>query len=296
MLKTQLFQAVITGVSWLPLSGQRKLGAFIGRIFWRFSDRERNVTRVNLALCYPDRSVEWRDELGKQSLIETGKTLAETGAMWRWPEDKLRALIKDTHNEQIIKQALALEKGVILVSPHIGAWELISLYFNQQHPMINMYRPARSAALDPIIRQARERFGNNTAPANSHGLRSILKGLKNGKVVGILPDQEPDQKSGVFAPFFGTPACTMTLLGNLAAKTSATVVFCVMKREAAGFELYFIEADEEISSRDTVVAATAVNRTVEKCIEIAPEQYLWSYKRFRLLGDGSKRNYKNPTL
>lgn len=294
MLKTQLFQAAITGVSWLPLSWQHKLGAFIGQVFWCCSKRERNITRVNLALCYPDRPLEWRDKLGKQSLIETGKTLAETGAVWRWPEEKLRALIKDIHNEDIIKQALAQEKGVILVSPHIGAWELISLYFNQQHPMINMYRPARSQALDPIIRQARERFGSDTAPANTQGLRTILKGLKNGKIIGILPDQEPDRKSGVFAPFFGTPACTMTLLGSLACKTSSPVVFCVMKRGRDGFELHFVKPDDDISSKDAVVSATAVNRTVERCINIAPEQYLWSYKRFRLLADGSRRNYNKP--
>lgn len=292
MLKTQLFQAVITGVSWLSLSGQHKLGTFIGRVFWRFSKRERNVTRINLALCFPKKTLEWRDELGKRSLIETGKTLAETGAMWRWPEAKLRALIKQIHHEEIIKDAVAQGKGVILVSPHIGAWELISLYFNQHYPMVNMYRPARSTTLDPIIRQARERFGSNTAPANAQGLRAILKGLKGGKIIGILPDQEPDRKNGVFAPFFGTPACTMTLLGNLANKTSAPVVFCVMKRESTGYELYFVKPDDSISSKDAVVAASAVNRSVECCINIAPEQYLWSYKRFRLLDDGNKRDYE----
>lgn len=292
MLKTQLLQAVITGTSWLSLSWQHKLGAFIGHIFWQFSKRERVVTQINLALCFPDKSLEWRDKLGNQSLIETGKTLAETGAMWRWPEDKLRSLIKQVHHEHIIKDAVAQGKGVILVSPHIGAWELISLYFNQHYPMVNMYRPARSEALDPIIRQARERFGSKTAPANAQGLRAILKGLKSGKVIGILPDQEPDRKNGVFAPFFGTPACTMTLLGNLANKTSAPVVFCVMKRETTGYELYFIKPEDNISSEDPVIAATAVNRSVECCIDIAPEQYLWSYRRFRLLDDGSTRNYK----
>ncbi len=294
MLKTQLFRAVITGVSWLPLSAQHKLGIFIGRMFWRFSKRERNVTRVNISLCFPGKSTEWRDELGQRSLIETGKTLAETGAMWCWPEEKLRSLIKQVHNEQLLKNAVEQNRGVILVSPHIGAWELISLYFNRRYPMVNMYRPSRSKALDPIIRDARERFGSKTAPANAVGLRAIFKGLRDGKIIGILPDQEPDRKNGVFAPFFDTPACTMTMLGNLAHKTSAPVVFCVMKREVNGYELHFVAPESEISNTDEMIAATAVNRTVERCIDIAPEQYLWSYKRFRLRSDGSKRNYKWP--
>lgn len=289
---TRLLNGAIGLVSLLPLSVQHRLGAWLGLLLWVIPGRERATTRINLGLCFPEKSGEWRDDLGRKSMIHTGKALLETGAMWRWQQDRLCREITSVRNQQVFDQALAQNRGLILASPHIGAWELIPVFISKHHPMVNMYRPARSAALDPIIRRARERFGALTAPANASGVRIILKALQRNKVVGILPDQEPDRENGVFAPFFGTPACTMTLLGKLARKNRTPIVFCVMKRLEKGYELTYLKPLEDFYSENPLIAATAVNHAVERCIEIAPEQYLWNYRRFRLLKDGGKRKYK----
>ncbi|MCB1756562.1 MAG: lysophospholipid acyltransferase family protein [Gammaproteobacteria bacterium] len=293
-LKGRLPGRLIDLIARLPLSLQHRLGTWLGLFFWAIRGRERTATEINLQLCFPDQSAQWRDRLGRQSMIHTGKALLETGAMWRWPEDRLCELVTSVKNRQVFDRALAGNQGLLLASPHIGAWELIAVYINASYPMVNMYRPARSATLDPIIRNARERFGAQTAPANASGVRTILKALRENQVIGILPDQEPDRENGVFAPLFNTPACTMTLLGKLAQKNRTPVVFCVMKRLKKGFELEFLEPLEDFYNPDPLQAATAINQAVERCIAIAPEQYLWSYRRFRLLQEGGKRQYSRP--
>ncbi len=291
MIKTRLLSKLLWLVSLLPLSGQHFLGSILGRLFWLTSNRERSATRLNLKLCYPEKPDKWRKQLGQKSLIETGKALVETGAMWHWNQNRLTSLVRNVCGQSIMDSARSKNKGVILASPHIGAWELIGVYVGSRHTMINMYRPPRSAAMEPIIKSARERFGAKVAPANPSGIRVIFKALREQNIVGILPDQEPDRENGLFAPLFNTPACTMTLLGKLARKSNAPIVFCTMKRLENGYELHYIEPDPDIYSEDPLIAATSTNRTIEQCIAIAPEQYLWSYRRFRLLPSTGKRKY-----
>ncbi len=247
---------------------------------------------INLKLCFPDKTDQWYNKIIRQSLQHTGKALFEIGAMWRWQESNLCNLVISTVNEEVLIKALNQDRGVILASPHIGAWELISIYVGSQHPMINMFRPSRMKVFDPIIRTARERFGQKMAPTNAAGVRMILKALSQKQIVGILPDQEPDRENGIFTPLYNTPACTMTLLSKLANKNQVPIVFCVMKRLKKGYELHYLDPVEDFHNRDIVIAATAVNQAVERCIAIAPEQYLWSYKRFRLLREGGKRSYR----
>lgn len=293
-VKTRILSGMITAASWLPLSALQSLGRVTGQLFCRAKSRESAITQTNLALCFPEQPSALRGDLACASLEHTGRALWEIGAMWRWNQTRLTRLVVREVNRACFDDAVASQRGVILASPHIGAWELIGPHIGAQHPMINMYRPSRSAAMDPVILQARSRFGCENAPANPRGVRMVLKALAQKKVVGILPDQEPDRESGVFAPFFGQAACTMTLLGKLAARSQAPVVFCVMKRlpRARGYEMHYLPAPPEIADPDTEIAATALNQMVEACIEIAPEQYLWSYKRFNLLPDGGKRRYR----
>ncbi|MDO6461004.1 lysophospholipid acyltransferase family protein [Granulosicoccaceae sp. 1_MG-2023] len=290
--KTYVLSAVLTALSWLPLPALHALGRLTGRLFWYLPTRERDITRTNLALCFPEQSDRERERLGLNSLEHTGRALWEIAAMWRWPQARLQKLIVREVNREIFDEALALNRGVILASPHIGAWELITTHIGCRHPMINMYRPSRSRAMDPIVCQARSRFGSQNAPATPRGVRMVLKALHEKKVVGILPDQEPDREGGVFAPFFGQPACTMTLLCKLAARARAPVVFCVMKRLKSGYEMHYLKSPPTLCDSDPQTAATALNAMVEACVRCGPEQYLWSYKRFSLLPEGGKRRYR----
>jgi KDO2-lipid IV(A) lauroyltransferase len=186
-------------------------------------------------------------------------------------------------------------RGLIVLSPHLGAWELAGLHLARQGPTAIFYKPQRY--LDDLILAARRRSGAQLAPITAKGIRVLVQALERGEYVGVLPDQEPRENKGAcFAPFFGIPALTMLLVARLARRTGAPVIFMFAERlpEAAGFRMHCIPAPEGIDSDDDVVAATALNRGIEQCVRVCPEQYVWPYKRFRRRPEGQPGIYAGP--
>ncbi|MDH5396034.1 MAG: lysophospholipid acyltransferase family protein, partial [Gammaproteobacteria bacterium] len=225
-------------------------------------------------------------QLLKQSLIETGKTVIEASPMWQWDKNKLFSLIRKVHGEELIQQALDKNNGVILALPHLGNWELLGLYCSSKYTTTSMYQKPKMIEIDSIVKHGRERFGANLVPADHVGVKAMYKALKNNSCVCILPDQEPGKGNGVFAPFFGVPAYSMTLISRLAKKTKATVILAYSKRlpVAGGYEIIFsalpamAEKLENVNPEDSV---EYLNAEMEKHIRNISEQYQWSYKRFR---------------
>ena len=209
---------------------------------------------------------------------------------WMWAPERTLSKVKAVHNEEVIREALDQGKGVILIAPHLGNWEMIGLYVGKHFPLTAMYRPPRLEALDKLIRDQRERMGATLAPANVKGVRMAIKALRAGRVLGILPDQEAEDGSGVFAPFFGVDAYTMKLLPQLASQTGAVVVSAFAERlpDGRGFEIHYHRADDAVNSKDLVESATAMNAEVEHCVRQVPEQYQWEYKRFQRRPEGRK--------
>ena len=281
----------------LPLPVAHTLGSMIGFIATLFPNRMRQVTRRNLELCFPHISSAERRRLERQSLIETGKTLCEAPIFWRKPRQTVLDLVRESPGIEAVHQAHAEGRGIVLLTPHFGAWELGGLYCSSQWPMTILYKPPKQAALDEPIREGRARFGAAVVPTDSSGVRAQLRGLKNAEAVGILPDQEPTEGEGVFAPFLGHPALTMTLPMRLLARTrgerQARVFLTITERlpHARGFRQHFMPAEDDIYNDDMQLAAAALNRGVEACLRVAPEQYQWSYKRFRQRPEGLSEIY-----
>jgi len=288
-----LLRGLLRFAALLPLPVIHWLGAGFGRFAAARRGRLWRNSLTNLALCYPDRDSRWRHQLARRSLIETGKSLLECGPFWYWPRARLERLVRAVHGQALVDAALAEGRGMLLAAPHMSAWELANFYGCTRWPMTILYKPSRLAGLDELIRGARERFGARLVPTDSAGVRALYKALERGEVVGMLPDQEPGETSGVFADFFGTPASTMVLLNKLARKHRVPVIFAVMRRlpRGAGFELHFLRAGDRVYDADPEVAAGEVNACVERCIALAPEQYMWNYKRFRRLPGGGRRRY-----
>jgi len=166
--------------------------------------------------------------------------------------------------------------------------------------MTYLYRTPRKTWLEPLIIGWRANFDAHPAQLNASGLREVLKQLKNGNTVGVLPDHEPDPSGGVFAPFFSVSANSMTLLQKLGTRGQARVLFCACHLDSGelfkrkpGWNVSFIEPEAGLLDSDPLVATTAMNKSIERCIAMNPEQYLWSYKRFNLLEQGGRRDYKS---
>ena len=268
----------------LPLSWARGIGAGLGYFYYKLANKRVHIVRVNLQLCYPDLNNQDREQLVKASFIAAGQWVFEAGAIWLWPTKKILRYVT-VANIDIFTKALANGHGVVLAMPHIGNWEVMGPFTTRHSEFACFYQhDSEGTALNEFVRQRRMRNGTVMAPANIIGIRRLYKHLRANKVAGLLPDHFPTDNMGVFAPFFGRPVLTGTLISELARKNNAPVIATAVIRTAVGFTIHFIEVPNQ-DSDDAVVAATALNRVIEQCIALAPEQFQWVYPRFKRLAN-----------
>ncbi len=282
-LKAALFKALLKISSVLPLSVSRALGRTIARVYWPFGGRSRNVTERNIELAFPELSAREQRQLAKNSLLSTGELMAEMGHVWLQPWSYVQGLFTEIRGEELVREAQTAGRGVIVLAPHHGNWEMVGLHLPSLGQAVVLYAPPKIQALDPLIQQGRQHSGVTLVPTDSRGLAKLLRCVKDGGISGILPDQAPgDVGSGENSPFMGTPAFTPTLAINMLRRTGALAVFGFAQRVPGGFILHFLPAEPAIYDDDTAVSLAAMNRGVEACVRICPEQYQWEYKRFRV--------------
>lgn len=275
----------------LPLRVLHALGSAFGDLVWLLNGRERRITTINLALVEAQDSALAGQLDGRRVLRETGKAAIEVAKVWSGRPEHALGLVREVRGRELFEQALASGKGIIIAAPHLGCWELLSYWLAERTPLAIVYRPPRNAAFEPLLIKARGASKVEQVRAEGAGVRSLYRRLAAGGVVGILPDQQPRQGDGVFAPFFGIEALTMVLVPRLAERTKATVLFAFAERlpRGAGFRIHIQAAPECIADVDLRVACTALNQGVEACVRVAPVQYQWNYKRYSISPPGPKR-------
>lgn len=279
----------------LPLSVSRMLGKMAGFILWIIPNKSRSITQKNIALCFPELSKDPQSKLVFNSLQHTGMLALEMPVIWRKPYKQLEQHICSIVNLDLIKEAQISGRGIILLLPHLGNWEVFSRYMpaEYEHSM-GLYEPPSIIELETLIKTGREQDGAKLVPTNARGVSALLKHLRKGGITCILPDQVPDlnENSGVFAPFFNHPAYTMKLATQLSQKTNSYLFAATAKRIRGGFEIKYSKPDDAIYDKDSVIAVTAMNQLVEQCVREMPEQYQWEYKRFKRSPEGVKNVYK----
>lgn len=287
-----LARAAIRASAGLSLRRAHQIGFGIGRLMWIFPTRIRSTATANIDACFPELSANARKRLVRSSLVEMGRTFAEAGALLRWPVERLRRLERGVIGEEILEQALAPQKGAILLIPHLGNWEFFNHFLMDRCGVAGLYRAPRIAEFEQILLTARQRTGSTLIPATPTGVLRVRRLLKDGKLIAILPDQEPIRSSGIFAPFFGVATLTMTLVPRLLRKSGASVLLGVSERiQGEGFRLHFRQANALITDPDLEIATTALNQDVEACVRDFPEQYHWGYKRFKSRPEGESGFY-----
>ncbi|GMV28257.1 MAG: hypothetical protein AMXMBFR59_03820 [Rhodanobacteraceae bacterium] len=276
----------------LPLRVLHGIGAGLGRVLWWSGGKLRHHTEVNLAFVHTQYGEKERQRTARRTLRETGKSVTEIAKVWGAGPEKALALVREVDGEALFREALSSQRGLIVAAPHLGCWELLNFWLCSRTDLAIVYRPPRHAALEPLLLKARGALRPEQVRAEGAGVRTLYKRLQAGGVVGILPDQQPKQGEGVFAPFFGVPALTMVLVSRLAQRTGATVLFAFAERlpRGQGFRIRFRAAPPDIGSDDLDRAVTALNRGVEDCVNLAFEQYQWHYKRFQFRPDPGEPN------
>ena len=273
--------ALLRLVGSLPLGLNRAFGGCLGRLGHRLGASSSRITRINIELCYPQLSAPEREQLIAQSSYETGRLGTEMPAIWFKSDDWLHQRLVGEVNRELLDKRVAEAPGLIVLVPHLGNWEVFGPYMSRVTPLTALYQPPKLPALEKLVVSARERWGATLVPTNRRGVAQLLKSLKAGGGTLIFPDQVPDAAGGEYAPFFGVPALTMTLVHNLIQRTGCRVVMAYALREADGFKVVFEEPQAAIYSADTATALAAMNRSVEACVSACPSQYQWEYKRFK---------------
>ena len=269
----------------LPLRLNHAFGIGAGWIAWCLSARHRRLTRENLALFAKRAGIEASTSLLHASIGEQGKGISELAIAWAAPVTRLYALVRTCSGWEHIDAAKVDQRAIIFVTPHLGCYDIAGRYLAQRIPITALYQPPKQAWMEPIMQQGRVRGGSSTAAASAGGVRTLLKTLKSGGNIVILPDQVPaptEGGDGVWADFFGRPAYTMTLLPRLAQSTNAVVLFFFAERlpKGAGYHVH-IEPMTAAFSADKHLAARETNAMIERLIAMAPAQYLWGYNRYK---------------
>ncbi len=267
-------------LSRLPLSLLHRLGALAGRIVYVASPRYRHYLRENLrAAGYLD------SELRAEAIAEAGKGLLELPAVWLRPQPEVAAWVVQVSGWELVEAALARRRGIIFLTPHLGCFEITAQYYAWRAPadapITVLYRSPKKRAVEPLLLAGRERPGLRVASADLRGVRLLLRALKKGEAVGILPDQAPGVGEGEWAEFFGRPAYTMTLVGRLAEASEAQIILAYAERLPCG-QGYALRLTDMPQARPGEAPARRLNRALEQLIRQCPSQYAWSYNRYKL--------------
>ena len=283
---------LLRAVGRLSLPTLHRIGTALGWLLLHTPNSVRSKARATLSIVITQFHPETRQTLLKSAMFEAGKSLLEVSRIWFGAPDAVLGLVREVRGQELFDQALAARRGVIFAAPHLGCWELLSFWACARTPLMIAYRPPRQLALEPLLIRARSAPAAEQVRADGPaGVRKLYKRLIDGGAVGILPDQQPKQGDGEFAPFFGTQALTMVLLSRLAQRTGATVLFAFAERlpAGAGYRLHILPAPADIADPDLPTAVAALNRAVETCVRMAPAQYQWHYKRYSIRPPGDLR-------
>lgn len=269
-------------MSYLPLAAHHRIGKFIGSMLYIFNNRNKHIAQVNIDICFTNLNPHEKQALLKKTLQENGKTLLECFWLWRHPQQVLGALLGSIKNHALLTRAR--KQGTIFVTPHFGSWEFIGLLTAANSNLLILYAPPKSEHITMLSCQGRSSTGGTVISTDELNAKHLIKHIKNGGSVGILPDQVPDGNGGVHSSFFSRQTYTSTLVCKLAKKLQCPVVFCYALRNSEKllqYDAYYYEASKEIYRDDIKLATDALNKSIEDFISTAPEQYVWSYKRFK---------------
>jgi len=270
--------AVLRALARLPLSWLHRAGSALGWLVYWSSPTYAERLKDNLyasGVCEGDAQCR---AILRSAIAEAGKGVTELVAVWFGNDSSVARLVVECRSWYIVETARARGNGILFLTPHLGCFEISALYGAQRMPLVVLYRPPKLAWLEPLMIAGRSRWHAVVAPANLRGVRMLYKALARGEAVGLLPDQAPGVGEGAWADFFGRPAYTMTLVRRLQQASGAAVIMAFAERLPAGggYRLHLSELPAQ--ELDEV----ALNRAIEAQVRCCPEQYLWSYNRYKV--------------
>jgi Kdo2-lipid IVA lauroyltransferase/acyltransferase len=274
--KAPIWARAIAG---LPLGVCQLLGAILGRFVFYVSPSYRRKFEAQwtagASWANANLGIQWTKAQKSAAISHAGKMTLE--ALWVWcrPHQEVMQVVICT-DEQVLEKAEAAGKGEMYLTPHLGTFEVAARFCASRKAMTALFKPSKQASVNRLFEVARNLPGLTMAPADGSGVRKMLKALKAGQSIGLLPDQVPPLNQGVWTKFFGRPAYSMPLPEKLHAATGASIVmtFCERLGNGKGWHMHY-------KTFDGVPSAQAVNDAMQLWIAQHPEQYLWGYNRYK---------------
>lgn len=281
----------------LPLPLLRGL-AGLGARFASQTGRDYQVAWTNLRLianAYGSTPEAFASDANIRAVLRGNwMTALESLRFWTHASQHNLQQVRQVHGEGHLQAALAQNNGLLIAAPHYGNWELLNQWLAQRMDLAVLYAPPSSKRMDGFLNFVRMRPGVQTIRAEAAGVRKQLKHLQDGGALGILPDQQPKRGGdGVFAPFFGRDALTMTLFSRLAKRSGAPMLLIAAERrpDNNGFDIHISPLPAAVADADAHSACTALNHAVQQLAQRDFRQYQWAYKRFSLSPDGRDNPY-----
>jgi KDO2-lipid IV(A) lauroyltransferase len=261
----------------LPLPLLHVLGVVLGWAVYLLSPRYRRYLKGNLTNAGLGGL-----RLRAAVVAESGKSAMEIPAIWLRTHEQAAALVVETKGWEHVDTGARAGHGLIFVTPHLGCWEAAGKYIASRMPITVMYSPPKMRSLEPLMRAGRDRGGAmKSVPADLSGVRAMLKALRRGEAIGVLPDQVPGLGEGEWVEFFGKPAYTMTLVARLSAQTGAPVFVCYAER-LPWWRGYRFVVEPPLASQASESPVRSLNRSLEEIIRRCPQQYQWAYNRYKV--------------
>lgn len=266
--------------AWLPWRLKLAVGKLLGLAAWRLSGRRRHITDTNLKLCFPEKDVEQRRQLLRDTFVANGIGILETATGWCRDPEHLRHRVTFKGQEHM-ERIQAEGKGALIIGVHFSTLDLGGALHSLFFPADVVYRPHDNPLFERFMTRARSRiFGQ---AIDRRDLRGVLRRLKTGHNVWYSPDQDFGRDASVFAPFFGVEAATIKLTAKIARLTGAPVLPFMFHRnpDDRTYTLEYLPPLENFPTGDEVADATRINAFIEQAIRKHPEQYLWLHRRFK---------------
>ena len=265
-------------LSRLPLAWLHILGAALGWLVWMGSPTYRRHMRENMVLALGEAGAR---RIRNAAIAHAGRQFIELPKIWLRPLEEVAARVVRISGWAHVEAAVRAGKGIVYLTPHLGCFEITAQYLSTQAPITVLYRPPKRAWMQTLIETGRQRAQLHIAAADLAGVRTLLKALKKGEAVGLLPDQAPKKGEGRWLDYFGKPAYTMTLAARLT-ESGAAVIMVWAERLPGGAGYHFhLQAPTQPISGDIVERTQQINHEIEALIRQCPQQYLWGYNRYK---------------
>ncbi len=266
--------------SWLPGRALWVVGGALGWLFSLFPSKIRRTATRNIEICFPDMQARERRRMLSRHFRLCGFAAVSLGVAWWAPKWRVRRFIT-FRNRHLLDETRAAGKNILLLTPHFIGLDMGGARLAMDGDFVSMYRKSRNPFLEYLY-QRRSRFGSVVVERTA-SLKTLIRHIRSGRPFYNLPDQDLGERASVFVPFFGVPAATVTALSRMAQSTNAAVLPCITRilPRGRGFEISLYPPLENFPSDDPLADARRMNEEVEKWVRVMPDQYMWSYRRFK---------------